>query len=229
MEAFAAACDEHTGPLLAHLSAVDIARDLDQLRRALREEKLNLLGFSYGTELFGTYAELYPDRVRTAVLDSAMPSGLTGVELFAAQATSVERQFQRFLDRCDAAADCPIPGDDAGAAYDRLIEQWDARPPSVAGATGPSASEVATVAGSALLDHVPDLVGRAYAEGLEDATTLLTTWDDYAGTTNGASPSLVGGIAVVLDRGVAIGRHVLRHRRDRAANHRPPHGRGVPA
>ena len=199
MEAFAAACDEHTGPLLAHLSAVDIARDLDQLRRALREEKLNLLGFSYGTELFGTYAELYPDRVRTAVLDSAMPSGLTGVELFAAQATSVERQFQRFLDRCDAAADCPIPGDDAGAAYDRLIEQWDARPPSVAGATGPSASEVATVAGSALLEPAfPTSFARGVAEGLEgDATTLLAAWDDYAGTTNGASPSLVGGIAVV--------------------------------
>jgi hypothetical protein len=128
-----------------------------------------------------------------------MPSGLTGVELFAAQATSVERQFQRFLDRCDAAADCPIPGDDAGAAYDRLIEQWDARPPSVAGATGPSASEVATVAGSALLEPAfPTSFARGVAEGLEgDATTLLAAWDDYAGTTNGASPSLVGGIAVV--------------------------------
>lgn len=103
MKAFAAACEENTGPLLQHMSTIETARDVEQMRRALGEDKLNLLGFSYGTELFGTYADLFPERVRTAVLDGVIPSEITGVEVYGRQAASVERHFQRFLDACDAA------------------------------------------------------------------------------------------------------------------------------
>ena len=198
MKALADACAENTGPLLEHMSTVDTARDVDQLRRALGEETLNLLGFSAGTELFGTYTDLYPEQVRTAVLDGAVPSGLTGVETFATQAASLERQFQRFLDACDAAADCPIPGDDAGAVYDELILDWDADPPSVPGASGPTASEVVTVAASAVFEpSFPTDFAQSIADGIRgDAAGLLSEWDAYGGTTKGASPSLVAGIAV---------------------------------
>ena len=198
MKAFAAACEENTGPLLQHMSTIETARDVEQMRRALGEDKLNLLGFSYGTELFGTYADLFPERVRTAVLDGVIPSEITGVEVYGRQAASVERHFQRFLDACDAAPDCPIPGDDAGTFYDELIKTWDTRAPVVAGASGPTASELATVAATAVFEPT---FPTSFAQGLADAAAgdaseIESEWDFYAGTTKGASPSLVSGIAI---------------------------------
>ena len=47
-----------------------VARDMEQLRQALGDGKLNFLGLSYGAHLGSTYAELYPKRVRTMALDA---------------------------------------------------------------------------------------------------------------------------------------------------------------
>lgn len=56
--------------LLRHVSTADSARDLDRLRAAVGDSKLNYLGISYGTFLGATYANLFPKRVRAVVLDS---------------------------------------------------------------------------------------------------------------------------------------------------------------
>ncbi|HEY2429870.1 MAG TPA: alpha/beta fold hydrolase, partial [Acidimicrobiales bacterium] len=45
----AAACEAHNGALLPHLSTVDAAEDMDDIRAALGDPKLTYLGFSYGT------------------------------------------------------------------------------------------------------------------------------------------------------------------------------------
>lgn len=58
------------------------ARDLDQVRRALGVEQINLLGASYGTRLALEYARLFPEHVRTMTLrgvtspDVVVPSQL---------------------------------------------------------------------------------------------------------------------------------------------------------
>jgi pimeloyl-ACP methyl ester carboxylesterase len=44
---------------------------MDRLRQALGDEQLTYLGYSYGTTLGSTYAELFPDKVRALVLDGA--------------------------------------------------------------------------------------------------------------------------------------------------------------
>ena len=49
------------------------ARDLNLLRRALGQPKLNYLGISYGTFLGATYANLFPRRVGRLVLDGNVP------------------------------------------------------------------------------------------------------------------------------------------------------------
>src|SRR5690348_7407709 len=56
-KAFAQGCLQRTGALTSHLSTVDAARDMDVLRSALGDEKLNYLGKSYGTYLGATYAD----------------------------------------------------------------------------------------------------------------------------------------------------------------------------
>ena len=77
--AFNAACVERNGTLLAHVSTADNARDLDLLREAVGEDKLSYYGTSYGTFLGATYVNMFPERVRAAVLDGAVtPSAWAG-------------------------------------------------------------------------------------------------------------------------------------------------------
>ena len=66
---YAAACAKN-GPLLEHMRTTDVAEDMDTLRKALGQERINYLGFSYGTYLGQVYATRHPDRVRRMVLDS---------------------------------------------------------------------------------------------------------------------------------------------------------------
>lgn len=65
-------CQRRSGYLLPHISTADSARDLDMIRRDLGENRLSFLGFSYGTVLGATYANLFPGRVRAMVLDGTL-------------------------------------------------------------------------------------------------------------------------------------------------------------
>jgi pimeloyl-ACP methyl ester carboxylesterase len=46
--AFGASCRKATGPLLGHVDTASVARDMERLRRALGDGKLNFRGLSYG-------------------------------------------------------------------------------------------------------------------------------------------------------------------------------------
>ncbi len=72
---FGQICAARNGPLLKHVSTADSARDLNLLRQALGQPKLNYLGISYGTFLGATYANLFPRRVGRLVLDGNVPPG----------------------------------------------------------------------------------------------------------------------------------------------------------
>jgi pimeloyl-ACP methyl ester carboxylesterase len=72
LTAFNAACVERHADLLAHVSTADNARDLDLLRQAVGDEQMTYYGTSYGTFLGATYINMFPDRVRAAVLDGAV-------------------------------------------------------------------------------------------------------------------------------------------------------------
>jgi pimeloyl-ACP methyl ester carboxylesterase len=66
---FARRCGEVSGSLLRYISTAETARDLDDLRQLLGESQLNYLGWSYGSFLGTTYANMFPRRVRAMVLD----------------------------------------------------------------------------------------------------------------------------------------------------------------
>ncbi|WP_263984936.1 alpha/beta fold hydrolase [Streptomyces sp. HPF1205] len=70
---YAEGCLARTGAArLSHMTTADTARDLDVIRAALGESRLNYLGVSYGTYLGAVYATLFPDHVRRMVLDSVV-------------------------------------------------------------------------------------------------------------------------------------------------------------
>ena len=61
----------NNGDILQHVGTNDSARDIDSIRQALGEDEISYFGFSYGSELGATWATLFPDTVRAAVLDGA--------------------------------------------------------------------------------------------------------------------------------------------------------------
>ena len=66
------ACDQRAGSVIDHMSTADVARDMDLIRAALGDEQLNYLGYSYGSMLGTTYANLFPDRVRAFIIDGVL-------------------------------------------------------------------------------------------------------------------------------------------------------------
>jgi len=67
---YAKACTRAGGSLLDHMKTTDNVADMESIRIALGQKKINFYGFSYGTYLGQVYATLHPDRVRRFVLDS---------------------------------------------------------------------------------------------------------------------------------------------------------------
>jgi pimeloyl-ACP methyl ester carboxylesterase len=104
---FATGCSRRSGPLAAHISTVESARDLDVLRAALGDGALTYLGFSYGTELGATYAQLFPDRVGRFVLDGAVDVSLGTRELTLQQAAGFQRALESYVASCvDSSVGC---------------------------------------------------------------------------------------------------------------------------
>jgi pimeloyl-ACP methyl ester carboxylesterase len=129
------ACGQRGGSIIDHMSTADVARDMDLMRAALGDERLNFAGFSYGSMLGTTYANLFPDRVRAIVIDGvldpvAWTRGAPGEENLPvstrlrsdAGAMATLGEFFRLCDQ--AGTDCAFSGESAsrfGALRARLL------------------------------------------------------------------------------------------------------------
>lgn len=107
---FGESCLQNTGPLLGEIDTVSAARDLELLRQVLGDEQLSYLGFSYGTFLGATYADLFPESVGRMVLDGALDPSITGDELVLGQAVGFEEALTAYVTDCQAGRDCPLTG-----------------------------------------------------------------------------------------------------------------------
>jgi pimeloyl-ACP methyl ester carboxylesterase len=67
---YADSCAKKYPRLIHHMTTAEVARDMDQIRKALGVSKISFFGFSYGTYLGQVYATLFPTHVRRMVLDS---------------------------------------------------------------------------------------------------------------------------------------------------------------
>ncbi|MFE0514087.1 alpha/beta hydrolase [Streptomyces sp. NPDC058964] len=126
----AAECTERSGPVLPHIGTVNTARDMDVIRQALGDRKLNYLGFSYGSRLGAVYAAQFPDKVGRMALDgvdtlteSLAEQGVVGAE---GQQTALDD----FLDWCVTDIGCPFGQDRrlAGEQVVRLVRSLDENP-----------------------------------------------------------------------------------------------------
>jgi pimeloyl-ACP methyl ester carboxylesterase len=131
--AFADRCFARNGSYLSHVGTIDAARDMDVLRAALGDRKLTFYGASYGTYLGAKYAQLFPHRIRSMVLDGALDPRQPTSAANRVQAIGFERDLRDFLASCAASASCPLGSSApaAGQGLDDLAARIDAHPLSV--------------------------------------------------------------------------------------------------
>ena len=123
-------CKKHSGELLAHVGTEPAARDMDVLRGLVGDEKLNYLGFSYGTQLGGAYADLFPKKVGRMVLDGAVDSQLSFLRMNYEQAFGYKKLLEGYTERCVKAGNCPL-GSSVDAAKKKmraLLDQARVKP-----------------------------------------------------------------------------------------------------
>ena len=108
--ALTARCLGARARITAHMSTADVARDLDLLRQAVGDRRLTYLGFSYGTYLGNTYANLFPRKVRALVIDGVLdPKLWSSGRQIESDRLATAAEFKEFLRLCDEAADdCPL-------------------------------------------------------------------------------------------------------------------------
>ncbi len=100
-------------------------RDLDDVRRALGYEHINLFGNSYGTRVAQHYARRYPQATRTLILDGVVnPEVVLGPAI----AIDAERALERILARCMGDAACAQAFSDPSADYRALRARLAAKP-----------------------------------------------------------------------------------------------------
>jgi pimeloyl-ACP methyl ester carboxylesterase len=121
---FAAGCRARSGALLPHVGTRQAARDMDVLRAVVGDDKLNFLGFSYGTYLGAFYAGMFPQRVGRLVLDGALDPSLDTEALTEEQSAGFQDAFDRFADHCASSTQCPI-GDSRREITDGVLELFD--------------------------------------------------------------------------------------------------------
>ncbi|SEG93758.1 tripeptidyl-peptidase B. Serine peptidase. MEROPS family S33 [Saccharopolyspora kobensis] len=121
---YAGKCAERTGAkLLANVGTREVAKDMDVLRSALGDQKLNYLGYSYGTRIGAEYAEQFPGNVRAMVLDGAIDPGKSAIDTLVAQGAGFQQAFDDFAAWCAARQQCSLGHDPkaASAQFQQIV------------------------------------------------------------------------------------------------------------
>ncbi|HVA75065.1 MAG TPA: alpha/beta hydrolase [Acidimicrobiales bacterium] len=182
---FAAGCESRSGAELPYVSTADAAMDMDVLRRDLGDPQLTYMGFSYGTLLGATYADLFPKNVRAMVLDGALDPALPVIDELDQQAAGLDGQLQQFFAWCRARPSCGwSPAGDPRAAFEALLAKVKTSPLPAKGTArtvGPAEVTYGTAVTLYSTTTWGDLGLALGAASHGDGTYMLELFDAYTG------------------------------------------------
>jgi pimeloyl-ACP methyl ester carboxylesterase len=118
-------CRERSGPIADHADTGATIQDMDAIRRALGEQKINYYGVSYGTLMGQQYAERYGDKIRAMVIDSNMDHSQGTWGFAATEAITAETSFTEWVKWCDRTTSCALHGKDVTKVWDGLLAKAD--------------------------------------------------------------------------------------------------------
>ncbi|MFN7519782.1 MAG: alpha/beta hydrolase [Lysobacteraceae bacterium] len=104
-------------------TTTEYVADLEAVRAAIGAERINLYGGSYGTRVGQQYAKAHPERVRTLVIDSVVPTDLV---LGSEHAKNLEAALDAQWARCAGDAACAKAVPDAKALLAEVREALSA-------------------------------------------------------------------------------------------------------
>ncbi|GAA0502902.1 alpha/beta fold hydrolase [Deinococcus depolymerans] len=120
----AQACQKN--PLTPFINTDATARDLNLARQLLGDQKLNYIGYSYGTWLGSWYAKTFPEHTGRMLLDGNMSWNETMQDAFGLQPAAFERDFRDsaapYLARQNALLGLGDTGEKVYAAQNALSE-----------------------------------------------------------------------------------------------------------
>ncbi|MFC9318808.1 alpha/beta hydrolase [Streptomyces nigra] len=183
---FNSACEKNSGAMLPHVGTTEAARDLELMRQVLGDDKLHYFGISYGTELGGVYAHLFPEKVGRAVFDAVVDPTQNPEQGSLAQAKGFQLALGNFAEDCvSRVEDCPI-GDTAEDVENRiakLLKDLDSKP--ITGIFPRELTQAAATSGILQALYSKDL-WPYLTEGLEqaydgDGSTLMLLSDALNG------------------------------------------------
>ncbi|WP_026361487.1 alpha/beta hydrolase [Amycolatopsis nigrescens] len=147
-------CERNGGALLHHMSTKDVVRDLDVLRAAVGDQKLNFVGFSYGTLIGSTYANMFPKNSRALVIDGNVDPALRtsdGLQYDRERARGFEVALDGFLAKCKEVAErCAFSPGQPREKFDELRTALREKPVTLPDGTEIDLSRFVGAVGGAL-------------------------------------------------------------------------------
>ncbi|CAN5548512.1 alpha/beta hydrolase [soil metagenome] len=182
---WAAACLKNTGPLLGHIDAASNARDMDVIRAVLGDKKMHYLGYSYGTYLGTMYAELFPTKVGSMVLDGPIDPLVGDLDSLATQMAGFDSALTAYMASCLKKPGCPFTGSvDTGLQQVRaVLDGIDARHLVATDGRTLDSATVGTGVSYTLYSQSswPDLTKMFADLAKNDADSTFTNADAYNG------------------------------------------------
>ncbi len=154
-------------PTLSFMTTGDVARDLDLLRRAVGDSRLNYLGYSYGSYIGSTYANLFPRNIRAMVIDGVLdPRQWSSGWQIKTDRVGAYHVLLEFFRQCDLAGkSCALGGERGSKArFDAILAE-------------------AKRQGTIVIGEGDDIFEYGYDEVAADASSSMYTpelWPDYA-------------------------------------------------
>jgi pimeloyl-ACP methyl ester carboxylesterase len=213
--AVAAECAATEGERLPHLGTVEVAHDLEVIRRALGEPQVSFVGLSYGTLIGLLWAEAYPESVRAMVLDGVVDPSAAGETTSEEQIDAVDDILEAVDATCAADPGCPVT--DAGgvlAAYDAVAHRLETEDVPGDG-VGPTQLAYAALYSTYGSEHWPRL-WDALADALEgDLDGVASMAKSFTSLVAYAPFALI----TCLDTGHPVGAEAWRRDAEASARH----------
>ncbi|MGN6696135.1 MAG: alpha/beta hydrolase [Aquihabitans sp.] len=144
-QAFVDECEQRYGDILPFLGTTDVARDMDEIRKAMGDEQLNYLGYSYGTSLGQEYARLFPTHVRSMILDGVVDHAPDGITTAETQAAGFQTALDSYIAHCEDDG-CGFGDQSAGDVIDEVIAKAEKAPIPAPGANRDAGPGVVSLA-----------------------------------------------------------------------------------
>ncbi|TDR23894.1 alpha/beta hydrolase [Marinicella litoralis] len=108
-----------------YYTTTEAINDLEAVREALEIEQWNLYGGSYGTRKALTYMKMFPDSIRSVILDASVPQEQAlGVE----HETNLRNTLQQIFALCEADEACQTAFGDAEQQLWKFLDQLKEAP-----------------------------------------------------------------------------------------------------